>query len=327
MSKSKPNVDCIAGEWRRPVNDLHDQHVGGGHKAIHDDATAAAAGFADAPVHGTVHWSQLTPLLLRVWGKTWFERGTISVAFKTIVADMQPVKAFIEKPSRSEQTQLMIWMEHVDGRVVFDGTASLGDDDGDTMVDRQIRRVKPVQGHLAFIPHPVGTETLGFEEAQINWGCVIGTLFPFTPEKKLEIISEWHPWFSKEHGEDSPWGRPILPPEALNQIMLYTMPRAKWPMAQSWLPEGRTPVGLFGGCEVKMHKGPCFVGEKYFITRKLIAIGETPKTEFSWTKTVLKDFSGNIVAEMTLQDMMLKHTVEGYGNIRAAANGAARSRL
>ena len=63
MSKSRPGVACLAGEWRRPPNDLQDgrsfgvaiclafggilwaqeQHVGGGHNSIHDDSTAAQA--------------------------------------------------------------------------------------------------------------------------------------------------------------------------------------------------------------------------------------------------------------------------------------------
>ena len=43
MSKSRPDVACLVGAWRRPPNDLQDQVVGGGHKAIHDDATAAKA--------------------------------------------------------------------------------------------------------------------------------------------------------------------------------------------------------------------------------------------------------------------------------------------
>ena len=46
MSISRPDVPAIAGEWRRPHNDLQNQEVEGGHKAIHDDETARAAGFA-----------------------------------------------------------------------------------------------------------------------------------------------------------------------------------------------------------------------------------------------------------------------------------------
>ena len=74
---------------------------------------------------------------------------------------------------------------------------------------------------------------------------------------------------------------PILPPEALNQIMLYTIDRVKWPPAPySVLPAGKTPVGLFGGCEVKIHHGPVFMGDTYYISRELIAVGETPRTKW-----------------------------------------------
>jgi hypothetical protein len=129
-------------------------------------------------------------------------------------------------------------------------------------------------------------------------------------------------------GEHSPWGRPILPPEALNQIMFVTSDRARWPGVDSdnyqGLPKGsQTPVGLFGGCEVKIHAGPCFVDEEYHITRELIAVGETPKTEFRWTRAVMRDDSGKLIAEMTLQDMMLKGSVEGYHELRALADATA----
>jgi hypothetical protein len=39
VSVSRPDVACLNGEWRLPHNDLQHQSVGGGHKAIHDDAT------------------------------------------------------------------------------------------------------------------------------------------------------------------------------------------------------------------------------------------------------------------------------------------------
>jgi hypothetical protein len=326
MSKCRPDVDCLQGEWRRPHNDLQEQEVGGGHKAIHDDETAAAAGFSGAPIHGTVHWSSFTPLLLDIFGQEWFERGTISVSFKNIVTHLQPVKAFIEKPAAGQQ-QVMIWMEHVDGQMVLDGTASVCDG-GETMVDQQIARIKPVGGQLVFIPQPIGTKTVGEETAEIKWGEPIGPLFPFTLDRKLEIITEWHPWFSKEHGGDSPWGRPILPPEALNQILFVTSDRSKWPSLDSdnylGLPRGsQTPVGLFGGCEVKIHNGPCFVDEPYTVSREMIAVGETPKTEFQWTKSTMHDAAGRLVAEMTLQNMMLKGSVEGYAELRAAADAAS----
>ena len=72
------------------------------------------------------------------------------------------------------------------------------------------------------------------------------------------VLALLDPWFSKEYGDKSPWGRPVLPPECLNAIMLGSIngQRAKWPKypeSDDWLVKevgGRTPVGLFGGCEV-----------------------------------------------------------------------------
>ena len=89
--------------------------------------------------------------------------------------------------------------------------------------------------------------------------------------------------------------------------------------------DGDTPVGLFGGCEVIMHNGPVFVGQDYEVTRELVAKGETPKTEFRWEKTTLKEpgVGGKIVAEMTLQDMKLKNTFRDYKALRRVSDAKA----
>ena len=126
------------------------------------------------------------------------------------------------------------------------------------------------QGELLFVRHPIGTKTLNVEHnVRIDFDKAIGPLFPFSLSEKLEIITEWHPWFSKEYGDNSPWGRPVLPPECLNAIMLGSIngQHARWPKYPSsddWLIKeigGRTPVGLFGGCEVssgyKQHLEQC----------------------------------------------------------------------
>lgn len=328
-SVSRPGVDCLVGEWRRPHNDLQEQAVGGGHKAIHDSATAAKVGFGMAPIHGTVHWSQFTPLLLQAFGPAWFETGSISVHFVTPVAHMQPVRAFMARPDPNKTAQQVdIWMEHVNGLVVLEGTASVGLKRGEmkTMAQRRLAGVKPVKGNLVFTRHPVGTATVGVETARIDFDDVVGPLFPFTLNQKLEIITEFHPWFSAECGDQSPWARPVLPPEALNQIMLGfagTSEGEVWPEipADAWLVEAvgdRTPVSLFGGCEVLMHAGPVFPGETYNITRELVGKGETPRTEFRWVRTSLwHPGTGTLVAEMLLQVVALKPSFDGYEELRA----------
>ena len=44
-----------------------------GEVIIHDDATAAELGFRGGTVAGDVHMNQFPPVLLRVFGKEWFE--------------------------------------------------------------------------------------------------------------------------------------------------------------------------------------------------------------------------------------------------------------
>lgn len=73
---------------------------------------------------------------------------------------------------------------------------------------------------------------------------------------------------------------------------------------------------------------PVFVGKDYEVTRELVAKGETPKTEFRWEKTTLKEpgHGGKVVAVMTLQDMKLKQTFTGYDALRAISDAKAARR-
>merc|ERR1719247_3345540 len=164
---------------------------------------------------------------------------------------------------------------------------------------------KPVKGALVFVRAAVGTRSTNVETARIDFGTQIGPLFPFTLERKLEIITEYHPWFAEATGSTSPWGKPVLPPEALNSILLGfcgTAQGASWPIepGDEWLREAmgdRTPVGLFGGCEVIMHAGPVMPGVDYTVTRELVGKGETRGTEFSWTWSLLREAaSGRLAA-------------------------------
>eukprot|EP01052_Picozoa_sp_SAG31_P046585 SAG31_NODE_8968_length_1355_cov_1.694268_2_plen_141_part_01 len=111
------------------------------------------------------------------------------------------MKAFIERSTVDNEQELSssaeIWMEHLDGKVVLEGTAGIGAET-ETEVDRQLARIKPVDGALAFIPYPVGTKTTCVEKVKLSFGKEIGPLFPFMLEKKLECITEYHPWFDPE---------------------------------------------------------------------------------------------------------------------------------
>ena len=314
--------------------------MGGGHKAIHDDDTAAKVGFGKAPIHGTVHWSQFAPLFLKAFGHAWFESGSVSVHFITPVSHLVPVRAFLAKPMKppGEPQVLEMWMELTDGKVVLQGTASVGlkKNQMTTTCQKNMGSVKPTAGALLFTRMPIGTKSLNVEkDVRIDHTSIIGPLFPFSLQQKLEIITEFHPWYTKEGGVGSPWGRAVLPPECLNAIMLGGIPAMQFPVwpapppGDKWLLDAmgdRTPVGLFGGCEVMIHNGPVFVDQSYEVTRELIGVGETPKTEFTWVRTELRETgTGRLVAEMTLQTMMLKNSIADYAVLRKQSD--ARSKL
>ena len=90
-------------------------------------------------------------------------------ALQTPVSHLEPVRAFIEKPHEPEvgdEDQLLrIFMEHMDGRIVFEGTASASLVPGMlTTAAAKIQSIKPVQGELLFARRAVGTKTTNVEK-------------------------------------------------------------------------------------------------------------------------------------------------------------------
>ena len=60
----------------------------GGAGSIHDDETAAELGFRGGTVAGDVHMNQFPPVLLKIFGNEWFERGNLSLSFKNATIDL-----------------------------------------------------------------------------------------------------------------------------------------------------------------------------------------------------------------------------------------------
>mmetsp|Transcript_43215 Transcript_43215/g.84888 ORF Transcript_43215/g.84888 Transcript_43215/m.84888 type:complete len:353 (+) Transcript_43215:42-1100(+) len=322
-----PAVDAtkgiLIGRVCNPSNDLMEQDVGGGHRPIHDENIAASLGFTDgAPIHGTVHFSQLAPLLLEAFGHRWFEEGSISVHFLKPVRHLEPVRAFAEIP-RGGQSQIRIWMEKDDGggTRVFEGTASCGSRAGlaPSTIQRRIASLKtmPLTTELILMRLRPGERSARELGVGIDFGRRIGGLFPHTIEQKNRVITEPSLWYEEGGGSSSPWGRAVLAPELLNAIMFYTYDRVKW---QDGSVADNKAVGLFGGCEVNVLDGPLFPGELYDLEREVIGLGETRGTEFVWVHTRLfRQGSDSVVAEMLLQTMALKRSVPGYNKMRKEA--------
>jgi hypothetical protein len=90
--------------------------------SIHDDDTASELGFRGGTVAGSIHMNQFPPVLIKVFGNEWFERGNLSLDFKNATVDTEEVQVFVD--TREENNQVRVWMERNDGMLVCEGTAN-----------------------------------------------------------------------------------------------------------------------------------------------------------------------------------------------------------
>ena len=72
-------------------------------------------------------------------------------------------------------------------------------------------------------------------------------------------------------------------------------------------------VGLFADQEIKMRRGPLFVGQPYLLEREVVALSESRRTESYWVRTRILDAeTQDCVAEMLLNHATLKESYAGY---------------
>ncbi|MFW5825367.1 MAG: hypothetical protein ACOCVV_10430 [Marinobacter sp.] len=308
MSFNTPLFLC--GPLREPRQMLADQEYSG-HTSIHDDSMAEKLGFQAGPIEGPTHFSQFAPLLAEVWGKDWFERGCFSAHFQNMVVEGEQVRAFIERPVPGA-TRIRAWAEKADGTPVLEASASLGPDDGDTLLDQRMAKLRAPEKLVILSDLKVGMKGKKDETVRMDPDQNMGKLYPFSLNQKLERITENSPWYSD--GATTPWGRAIIPLEMVSVLAEYTSKEAGFPVKQP-------AVGLFADQEIRMVDGPLFVGENYLIRREIVALSESRRTESYWVRSRIYDASGEkLKAEMLLNHATLKHSYPHYEE-EAASGG------
>lgn len=300
MSFDTPFYLC--GPLREPRQMLADQEYSG-HASIHDDEMAEKLGFRAGPIEGPTHFSQFTPLLAEVWGKDWFERGCFSSHFQNMVVEGEQVRAFIERPAPGA-TRIRCWAEKADGTPVLEASASLGPDDGPTLLDERMARLRPPEKLVILADLKVGMAGAKDEQVRMDPDQHMGNLYPFSLSQKLERITENSPWYSD--ADSSPWGRAIIPLEMVSVLAGYSSRLAEFPVRQP-------AVGLFADQEIRMVDGPLFVGEDYLIRREVVALSESKRTESYWVRSHIYDAKGEVLkAVMLLNHANLKHSYPRY---------------
>ncbi len=293
-------ADSLVGPWRRPHQMLNAQ-VYDSHASIYDDATAQKLGFQGGTIEGPTHFSQFAPLCERVWGKAWFETGCISAHYRNPSFEGEEVQAILAKPEPG-QNQCAIQMVKRDGTEVLRGTASAGNEGLVTALDQRLTELKPLADPVILRDVKVGMKT-GRQAVRMGFDQNMGELYPFSLADKLKVITEPSPYY--RNGSDNPWGRPIIPIEMLSVLFQY---RSR----EDRLPVRGPAVGLFADQEIRLSRGPLFVGEDYQTEREVIALSGSRRTESLWVRTTVFASDDLPVATMLLNLASIKDSYASY---------------
>jgi hypothetical protein len=313
---------ALCGALRQPRQMLAEQTYGG-HKSIHDDATAAGLGLRAGPIEGPTHFSQFDPLLFHLFGPAWFETGCISAHYQTMVVEGESVRAFVQLPAPGKRA-VRIWAEKADGTPVLTGTASVGDAAGPlgtpTEMAQRIAKLRPPERLVINRDLHVGQRGASDPQTvRMAFDQHMGPYYPFTLADKLKVITEPCPWYTPEGGPSSPWGRAIIPMEMISVLLGSASDTAGF--------RGRGPaVGLFAGQQVRMIAGPLFVDHPYELEREIIALSESVRTESAWVRTRIFDAASGarrLVAEMILNSATLKASYAPYDDEARALGRSA----
>ena len=229
--------------------------------SIHDDATASELGFRGGTVAGDVHMNQFPPVLLRVFGDSWFERGNLSLSFKNATIDLERVQVFAETPAPGADA-VKVWMERDDGLLVATGTASIGDHSQSELRQKDFRPCNPRELRI-----------LNRLEAGMSLGEYDVHTSPVKQFQRFDtqVISDPLPWYRQA----SPWGEPVAAPCTVLEFL--------WgPPMVELRPKVGESVGLFGAIEIGFTHGPLLMNRDYHLSSKVLAVGQSPQTGYVW---------------------------------------------
>tara|TARA_X000000950_G_scaffold267453_1_gene343947 strand:+ start:3886 stop:4755 length:870 start_codon:yes stop_codon:yes gene_type:complete len=284
------NTEVITGPLWAARNWSADEGAG----SIHDDATAAELGFRGGTVAGDVHMNQFPPVLIKVFGNEWFERGNLSLNFKNPTIDQEKVRVFAQQRNAGADA-VNVWMERDDGLLVAKGTASVGDHSLSELRHRDYRACDPSE--LRILNR--ATPGLSLGEHHIHT----------SPTRQFQrfdtnVISDPLAWYRY----DSPWGEPVAAPCTVIEF-LWGVPMA---VLANYVGDS---VGLFGAIEVGFNNGPLLMNRDYRLVSKVLCVGQSPQTEFIWYETEAFNADNECVATMLMQSRAMKASSPEYADV------------
>jgi hypothetical protein len=274
------------------------------HTSIHDNETARKFGFKGGTIEGPTHFSQFVPLCVALWGSRWLAEGSLSAHYRNACFEGEKVRAFVTKP-QGQATHTTIRMEREDGTEILRGTAAVGGSNPPSALEQRISELKPPETLVILRDVHVGMRTKRIA-VRMDATQHMGALYPFSLAQKLQVITEPSPWYATDGAASSPWQRAIIPLEMVSVLLNYASDAAA-------LPVRKPVVGLFADQEIRMHRGPLFVGEPYEMDREVVALSGSRRTESLWIRTrVLQPGREEVLATMLLNAAYMKDSYPNY---------------
>ncbi len=273
ITEEEPGV--LAGPLRNVINPA----AAAGEGSIHDRATAQRLGFRGGTVAGSHHMNLFPPLAVEAFGEQWLERGSLSLFFRNATLDREAVRAFVRRPQSDGPQQVDCWARRDDGMLVAEGTIAAGDTGEPTHLQK------------------ISLDEIDSSGCRILSGIQVGDEIPETGmmissadlEKRLASAAEVLHW----NVTPSRWGERVLIPDS-NVGLLYQ------PCVATIRQKVKRSVGLFGAIELRAINGPALVDTPYTVHGKVLAVGQSPKTEFFWYETYADAQDGTRVCEMRM---------------------------
>ena len=272
----------LAGPVRKPVNFSR-----GAKGSIHDDSTAQTLGFRGGTVAGNIHFEQFSPVLLTRFGEGWRKRGGLSLHFVNATTDGEPVQVFVGPTEEvgPDLRRAMTWMETPEGVRVNEGTAWVGGDDPGSALRVRMAAQRPATDLRILKGSKVG-DTVRDIPSRLDGAVSLS---------RVEGVTEMLP----EYRDASHFGELVAAPA----VAIDVLRTVETPLFNA----GADFVGMFGAIELQYLDGPIFLDHDYLADARLMALGESPKTEVAWYESTLRDAKDKrVVARLLMMTRLLK---------------------
>ena len=258
----------ITGPYRASRNAANTEDGG-----MHHDDTARANGFRGGAVAGSIHLDLFPPRLLEAFGPTWYDRGSLSIGYVNHTIDREPVRAMLDDDQDGDG-QVRAWVEREDGMLVAEGTASVGASPSPVSA----LRARDLTRFSTTTPTLLAGVAVGDE-----LGPTVVHVDGARQQRLLDddLCTEPLDWYRTT----SPWGGPI----ALPQHVVHTLFRVGEDRCNAAVAANGGALGMFGAIEIENLDGPLLLDRDYTVAGRIVALGESPKTEYAWFELTASD--------------------------------------